>query len=85
MLKLSRCPWTQQVGAPTRIVDSRIGLGLPTHLAMGVPQSFRVTGLAGVPAGATGVTGNLTVTRQTGAGYVSLTFSPLSADSTSYP
>jgi spore germination protein YaaH len=61
------------LAAPTRIVDSRIGLGLPTRLSMGVPQSFQVTGVAGVPAGATGVTGNLTVTNQTGLGYVALT------------
>jgi hypothetical protein len=71
------------LAAPTRIVDSRIGLGLSTHLAMGVPQSFQVAGLAGVPAGATGVTGNLTVTNQTGLGYVSLTTSSQSLPSTS--
>ena len=37
-----------------------------------MPRSFQVTGDGGVPANATAVTGNLTVTGSTGAGYLSL-------------
>ena len=37
-----------------------------------MPRSFQVTGTGGVPANATAVTGNLTVTGSTGAGYLSL-------------
>ena len=37
-----------------------------------MPRSFQVTGNGGVPANATAVTGNLTVTGSTGAGYLSL-------------
>jgi len=71
------------LAGPVRIVDSRIPLGLPTKLADGVPQSFHVTGVGGVPAGATAITGNLTVTGQTKAGYVALTTTSESAPTTS--
>jgi len=64
---------------PARVLDSRKGLGQPggvaTKFANGVPQSFQVAGasVGGVPSWAIAVTGNLTVTRQTSAGFVSLT------------
>ncbi|HEX8940826.1 MAG TPA: glycoside hydrolase family 18 protein, partial [Candidatus Limnocylindrales bacterium] len=41
---------------PARIVDSRIGQGLGGPLASGVPATFQVSGLGGVPAGASAVT-----------------------------
>jgi spore germination protein YaaH/serine protease inhibitor ecotin len=59
--------------APTRILDTRNGTGgLSGGFTSGVPRTFQVTGtaLSGVPAGATAVTGVLTVTRSTGAGYL---------------
>jgi hypothetical protein len=71
------------LAAPVRIVDSRIALGLPTKLTSGSPQSFQVTGVGGVPAGATAITGNVTVTGQTAAGYVALTTSSQANPSTS--
>lgn len=58
--------------SPERILDTREGLGLTGRFWAGVPRSFQVTGNGGVPANATAVTGNLTVTGSTGAGYLSL-------------
>jgi PKD repeat protein/glucose/arabinose dehydrogenase len=61
--------------APTRFFDTRSIKGSTDPLASGVPRQFSVAGTGGVPAGATAITGNLTVTNQTSAGYVSLTTS----------
>src|SRR5438477_579455 len=63
------------LAGPVRIVDSRIALNLPTKLHSSVPQSFQFTAFNGdgIPAGATAITGNLTVTGQTAAGYVAIT------------
>jgi hypothetical protein len=53
---------------PLRVVDSRFGVGLPSKLMNGQRQVFAVTGF-GIPATATAVTGNITLTGQTSAGY----------------
>ena len=53
---------------PARLLDTRFGTGLSGPFQSGVPRTFQVTGLGGVPADATAVTGNLTVTAAT-AGY----------------
>jgi hypothetical protein len=64
---------------PNRVLDSRSRLGLAAALRSGTPAWFTVTNLVpgditrNVPAGATAVTGNLTVTGQTSKGYLSLT------------
>jgi hypothetical protein len=67
--------------APNRLVDSRAGssrTGLASSLTASAPASFQVTGripsdpTQNVPAGATAVTGNLTVVGQTSLGYMSL-------------
>ena len=64
---------TYKVIAPTRIVDTRTPLGLPGHLNANQFQTFNVSTLAdGIPSDATAVTGNLTVTGQTAAGYFAL-------------
>jgi hypothetical protein len=55
---------------PARILDSRIGAGLSGPFSSNVARTFAVTGRGGVPANATAVTGNLTVTGQTDAGYL---------------
>jgi hypothetical protein len=55
---------------PARIVDTRHSLGLAASLTSRVAQTFKVTGQGGVPAGATAVTGNVTVTNQTSGGFV---------------
>ena len=62
---------------PTRILDSRSGTGIPGRLSSHAAQSFAVVGRAGVPATATGVTGNLTVTQQTSLGYLFVGPSPV--------
>jgi serine protease inhibitor ecotin len=56
--------------APARILDTRNGTGLSGAFSSHVARSFQVTGNGGVPAGATAVTGNLTVTGQSGRGYL---------------
>jgi hypothetical protein len=58
---------------PARILDTRDGTGglsgpFSSHLA----RTFQVTGHGGVPAGATAVTGNVTVTGQTSLGFLSV-------------
>jgi hypothetical protein len=48
--------------APARLLNTRAGNGLSGKLSANTPATFQVTGRGGVPTGATGVTGNLTVT-----------------------
>jgi hypothetical protein len=56
---------------PARILDSRDGTGgVWTPFSSHVARTFGVTGQGGVPANATAVTGNLTVTQQTTLGYL---------------
>ena len=57
---------------PVRLLDSRIGNGLTGAFKAKQARTFQVTGRGGVPANATGVTGNLTVTGQTAGGYLYL-------------
>ena len=69
---------------PIRILDSRSSSlaprGFSGALAVNTPRTFQVTGVTingeTVPTGAVAITGNLTVTGQTAAGYVSLTPTP---------
>ena len=54
---------------PARLLDSRNGTGgISGAIAEHSAVSFQVTGVGGVPANATAVTGNLTVTGQTSNG-----------------
>ena len=55
--------------APARILTTVNGTGLTGPLTSHVARTFQVTG-GKVPAGATAVTGNLTVTGQTSLGYL---------------
>jgi hypothetical protein len=58
---------------PTRILDTRTGTGLSGPSSSHVARTFQVTGgSSGVPAIASAVTGNLTVTGQTSSGYLFL-------------
>ena len=61
---------------PVRVLDSRFGTGLPGAFAVGVPRTWPVAGVAGLPADAVAVTGNVTVTAQTGAGWVTVSPTP---------
>jgi subtilase family serine protease len=56
---------------PTRLLDTRIGMGLSGTFGSHVARTFAVAGgSSGVPGNATAVTGNLTVTAQTAVGYL---------------
>ncbi len=56
---------------PTRILDTRYGLG-GTTLRTGSPNWFQVTGRGGVPSWAVAVTGTVTLTTQSSNGFVSV-------------
>jgi hypothetical protein len=57
---------------PSRVPDSRDGywIGLAGAFSSHVARTFAVAGHGGVPSNATAVTGNLTVTGQTAAGFL---------------
>ncbi len=55
---------------PTRLLDTRYNVGLPGPSTSSLARTFQVTGNGGVPTNAIAVTGNLTVTQQTSAGYL---------------
>jgi len=57
---------------PVRLLDTRSGNGLSGMFASGLVRSFTIAGRSGIPTGAVGVTGNLTITAQTSAGYVAV-------------
>jgi hypothetical protein len=66
---------------PVRVLDTRFGTGLVGTFAAGVARSWTVANVGAVPANAVAVTGNITVTDQTGAGWV--TVSPTTASTAS--
>ncbi len=70
---------------PGRIMDSRTSVlsGLTGLFTASTPRTLDTDGHWGVPAGASAVTGNLTVTGQTAAGYVSITPTPIANPTTS--
>jgi hypothetical protein len=59
---------------PTRLLDTRIGVGLPGKLASNTSATFALAGRAGsgIPAGAVAITGNLTVVNPTNSWVVYL-------------
>ncbi|MEY2581458.1 MAG: hypothetical protein QOE09_1307 [Ilumatobacteraceae bacterium] len=57
--------------SPTRVLDSRIGLGVPAKLATGSSFVLDIGGVAPVPAGASAVVLNVTATNPDGPGFVS--------------
>jgi hypothetical protein len=70
---------TYHAVSPIRLLDTRNGTGgLSGPFTNHAARTFQVTGGGGVPAGATAVTGNLTVTGQTSNGY--LFIGPTAAD-----
>jgi len=58
--------------APSRVLDSRTAVGVTGAFASSTPRSFLVAGVGAIPDDAIAVTGNLTVTGQTSAGYVAV-------------
>lgn len=70
--------------APVRVLDSRPGgTGLSGKFVHATPRSFAVAGVAGVPANARAITGNVTVVNQQAGGFVSVTPRSITAPSTS--
>jgi hypothetical protein len=69
--------------APARILDSRENLGKTGAFVSADPDPVTVQGRGGVHGGGLALTGNLTVTQQTVAGYSSVTPTPVAAPSTS--
>jgi PKD repeat protein len=67
--------------APTRVLDNRINLGLSGSFHANTPRTFTVADGTPIPTNAVAVTGNLTVTGQTKAGYIVL--APAAGGSTS--
>jgi hypothetical protein len=58
--------------SPQRILDSRAKLGLTSKLSANVSRAFQGWSSGGVPVTAQAITGNLTVTNQTAAGFLYL-------------
>ena len=65
---------------PVRVLDTRPGAGNVGGIVGPIPQdtnqTFQVAGVLGIPSNAEAITGNLTVTGQTAAGYLALTTDP---------
>ncbi len=62
---------------PLRVLDTRFGTGLSGVFAANANRTFQVAGaLPEIPITAKAITGNLTVTGQTAAGYVTLATDP---------
>ena len=57
---------------PTRLVDTRYNLPFTGPVPRGTPTVLAIAGHATVPLNATGISGNLTVTQQTYAGYLTV-------------
>ncbi len=55
--------------APVRLLDSSVNLGLTGTFASRTARLFTIGGTAGVPSGAAGIAGNLTVLSPTSAGW----------------
>jgi hypothetical protein len=69
--------------APARLLDTRSGNGLTASLSANTPATFQVSGRSGVPAGATAVTGNVTVVNETSAWAVYLGPDPIASPASS--
>jgi hypothetical protein len=67
---------------PTRVLDTRIDLGLSNPFQAGTARSLDLTPGA-LATGTVGITGNLTVVEHTKSGYVSVTTTPNNNPSTS--
>lgn len=69
---------------PLRVLDTRTTTGgLKGGFTAGTPRSWQVGGVGTIPTGAVAVTGNVTVTGQTAAGYVAVTVTSTSTPSSS--
>jgi spore germination protein YaaH len=57
---------------PARALDTRAGTGLSGPFVSGTPRSLAIVGAAGVPSGATAVTGNLVAVTPGSGGYLAI-------------
>ena len=69
--------------SPVRLLDTRTGNGLPGRLVANTPGTFQVAGRGGVPAGASAVTGNVTVVNPSHSWAVYLGPDPVARPTTS--
>ena len=72
--------------APVRVLDTRPGpgqVGLAGTFANNVPRTLTIAGTNAIPGTATAITGNLTVTQQSAAGYLAITKDPTADPATS--
>ena len=76
-------PATYHAIAPTRLLDTRVGNGLPGQLTANTPGTFQVAGRGGIPSDAKAVTGNVTVVNASSSWAVYLGPDPLSNPPTS--
>jgi hypothetical protein len=73
---------------PVRLLSTPGSVGLPGPFIANMPRTFQVAGVelngvTPIPSGAIAISGNLTVTRQTASGHVSVTPEPTNAPPTS--
>jgi hypothetical protein len=76
-------PSTYHPVVPVRLLDTRVGNALAGAFLANQPRTFALAGRGGIAADAVAVTGNLTVTDQSAAGYVALTRAPTATPGTS--
>jgi hypothetical protein len=76
-------PTTYHPITPVRLLDTRSGNGLTGKFSANTPRTFQITGRDVIPAGATAVTGNVTVTGASNSWAVYLGPSPMAYPSTS--
>ena len=69
--------------SPVRLLDTRVGNGLAGKFTAGTPRTFTIATRGGIPSGASGVTGNLTVVDETASWAIYLGPTALSAPTTS--
>jgi hypothetical protein len=68
---------------PTRLLDTRSGIGLNGAFTNRSVRSVQLSGRGGLPSGTVAITGNVTVTGATGGGYLAIGPSMSSSPSTS--
>jgi hypothetical protein len=68
---------------PFRVLSSRDGIGLSGFFNSNIARSIQIAGVNNIPANAVAITGNLTVTQQSSAGFLAITPTPNNNPSTS--
>jgi hypothetical protein len=73
------------VNTPTRLLDTRLNVGLTGAFINQSPRSLQVAGVNGIPANAVAITGNITATGAgvASGGYLAVTTAPTASPTTS--